>query len=493
MKNKEMIIDIFFYFCGSIVVSILGFVLSILYSNMFNPDDYGIYSLVYSLYNLIVQVYSGWIALSLIRNYEIYKINNKERKLCGTLFVMQLLLSFILISISFLIISIINVSKLAKQTFIILIFSYFFEQTLLIINTILRATQKSKQYNINTTAVNLIKIIAILMLYYVIGYQSINVIALSILISEVLQYLILFKILNLKEYYKKELFDIKIIKEMFLYGFPLIGVAVTSWILNVSDRYVIKIFCSVSDVGLYSYAYSLGNSLFTLLTQFIMLGAYGNIVKAWENNGKEEANEVIKKYLKIYFLIIIPACVGATMIARDFFEIFTNERYQSSYNVFSITSIGIAILGVSQYTNKYWELKKNTNMLFKLNIFIAVLNIILNFIFVPICGYKIAAVTTMVSYLIYLIISLVLVKGNIKIDLKALFKIFLSALVMIFVIRLYNNISNLKNDFIFLVIKIILGGITYLIMVVITKAVDMKFMVLKLKEKYNKFVKERRK
>ena len=70
MEKNKIIKETGMYLIGTVMVSILGFILSILYSKMFNPYDYGIYSLVYSTYSLITNIYGGWISLSMIRNAE---------------------------------------------------------------------------------------------------------------------------------------------------------------------------------------------------------------------------------------------------------------------------------------------------------------------------------------------------------------------------------------------------------------------------------------
>lgn len=65
-------------------------------------------------------------------------------------------------------------------------------------------------------------------------------------------------------------------------------------------------------------------------------------------------------------------------------RIFTSESYLDSTFILSINSIGIVLAGYVNYTNKPWEIKKKSWMIALFSLIGAVLNIILNIVFVPI-------------------------------------------------------------------------------------------------------------
>ena len=473
MEKKEIVKETSIYFIATIMVSILGFILSLLYSKMFSPYDYGVFSIVYGTYNLITNICSGWIVAAIIRNFKLYEKNSRKKEFYGSFYQFQIFLAIIFIILPNIVLIPLKLDELTKNIFFIFTIIYFFEQSLLIINTMLRGEQNSKQYSINNILNSFLKIVIILFLYYIVGYTSITVITISLLLSEIIQYIYMFRKLKLGQYYKKGLFNFNIIKEMFLYGFPLMGVSLTSWILNLSDIYIIQFFYTSNEVGLYSYAYSLGNSLFGLLIQFIMLGAYPNIVKAWEEKGKKEASKVIEQYLKIYFFIMIPACFGVMAVAKKFFQNFIDIEYLDSYKVFIITCISIAVLGLTQYTNKVWELTKKTKTILLLNIISAILNIILNFIMIPRFTYEMGAVTTLISYIIYLVISIILSRKIMKIciDSKSLLKVICASLIMYTLIMIFDRYVHI-NGILSLLLEIIIGVIAYIIMLFITKTIN---------------------
>jgi len=470
--NKDLIV----YFISSSVISVFGFILSLLYSKMFSPSDYGDYAIAFSTYNLILNIYCGWITSSIIRSFKEYENKNEIDKFYASFFQLQIYMGVLFLIIPNVIIWNLNISNIFKQVFCILTVVYFFEENMAIINTMLRAQKNVKQYNLNTVINSALKIVLLLIMYYILHINSVIIIALSILATEMVQYIYSYKKLQLKRYYNKQLYDTQILKEMFKFGFPLVGVALTSWILSTSDRYIIRFFYSSNEVGLYSYAYSLGNSLFKLLIQFIILAAYPNIVRAWEVEGREKTENVIRYYLRFYFMIIIPAIIGVCCIAKQFFIAYTDVRYHESYTVFILTCISMAFVGLSQYTNKAWELNKNTKKILVLNMIAAIINIILNFMLIPVCGYYIAVVTTLISYAIYLLISIIMSKNilTLKVNIKSLVKVSIASIIMLLIIILFNMLPISISLSIKVILEVLIGLITYAIVLILLGELNKK-------------------
>lgn len=489
MSNKEKIIkELIIYFICTVLVSALGFIISLLYSKMFSPEEYGVYSLAYNTYVLISQLLGGWISLSILRNAKVYKENSKYDSFFGTFLILNLFLSIIFIILINTIISLLDISIEIRKMFISLSFMYFFEQGISIINTNLRVEQKAKKYSFNNVINNVIKIALLLFIYYIIGYKNVTVIIISLLLSEIMQFSYLFIKYNYIKIFKLKNFNIKIVKDMFMFGFPLIGLSITNWVLNVSDRYIITFFRGMEESGMYSYAYSMGNSLFNLLIQFIMLGAYPSIVKTWEDKGKEETEKLISKYLDIYFLINIPAAIGVVCISKDFFSLFINERYYQAYTSFYITCLAIVILGITQYYNKAWELTKRTSTVLKLNILAAIINIIINLLFIPKYGYVIGAISTLISYIIYLIVAMILSSKtiNIKINIKYLTKTIIASLIMTVVYNIITKLQLKINLYVLFIFKMIAAIVVYTTFSIIFKLIDIKTIKEIIKKKIKK-------
>jgi len=409
MKKNSVVWETLIYSVGSMAVSVLGFAISLLHSKMFPETEYGMYSLAFSLYSVISIVCGNWLVLSLLRNEASYKIENRIKELYATVMGTHIVTSGMIFVLGNAAVWVLKLSGIYRQLLMVLSMYYFFDFLLQIIYTILRTNGMAKAYSASNILRNVLKMALLLGLYYVFDFHSVTAIVVGLLIATVIQcgvygYKIqIWKCLSWKDFQRSTL------KQLFLFGFPLVGVTIASEILTLADRFVIRVFYSDAEVGVYSYAYSLAFTLFILFTQIIMLGGYPRIVKVWERK-RESIRSVIGSYLTMYCYLVVPACCGVAAVAQELFSVLIGVRYQGGWRVFVIVCIATAVLGLSEFTNKAWELTKKTRDLLLYYVLTAGVNVVLNFIFVPLYGYEVAAVTTLVSYVFYFVVSLIVTR-----------------------------------------------------------------------------------
>jgi len=134
-------------------------------------------------------------------------------------------------------------------------------------------------------------------------------------------------------------------------------------------------------------------------------------------------------------------------------------------------SLGIFMLGLNQYLHKYWELNEQTNIILYLNFIAALSNVILNIIFIPIYGFLAAGITTFISYIIYFIIALVLLRDDFKINVfnKNLFFITFSSLLMLIPVYYLNNL--LSQSILSFILIVFSGAFFYFILLYIFKII----------------------
>ena len=189
-------------------------------------------------------------------------------------------------------------------------------------------------------------------------------------------------------------FSSHILKRFFFYGIPIVGVAISTWNISLSDRYIIHIFRSSREVGLYAISYDIANKSFSLIFMIIMLGAFPIIINTWSRYGRKITERLISSLLRYYFIIIFPLFIIVTLLSKEIIEVLAAPNYLEGYWVLPWVALGTAFWGLALHTNKVWELTENTTIIFALGLMAALLNLILNFIFVPKYGFKAAAITT---------------------------------------------------------------------------------------------------
>jgi len=114
------------------------------------------------------------------------------------------------------------------------------------------------------------------------------------------------------------------LKQMLRYGLPLIPGALASFVLTFSDRFFLRHFGTLADVGVYALGYKLAmvvglltNSPFALTWQW----------QQFDIAAKENAKELYARIQLYQLLVSLLVGVAVTVLARDALRILTPETY----------------------------------------------------------------------------------------------------------------------------------------------------------------------
>src|SRR5690554_2891384 len=83
---KKISKDVIKYLPSKFIPAIIGLISLPIYTSIFSPTDYGLYSMIVSLVGLISSICAGWLSHSALRYYDEYKVENKEKEYFSTLF-----------------------------------------------------------------------------------------------------------------------------------------------------------------------------------------------------------------------------------------------------------------------------------------------------------------------------------------------------------------------------------------------------------------------
>lgn len=187
-------------------------------------------------------------------------------------------------------------------------------------------------------------------------------------------------------------------KEHLHFSIPLILNNISLWVVDVSDRYVIGFFLGSVYVGFYNPGYVLGRIMEFLVSPFQLI-LPSALADHFENGRLKEVQNIIRYSLKYFLLIAIPAVLGLSVISRTLLTILsTREIAMNGYFVVSFAAIGIFFQALSELFKNILILNKKTKIIGLIWFFLAILNLSLNIILVPILGILGAAISTMVTY-----------------------------------------------------------------------------------------------
>ena len=199
---------------------------------------------------------------------------------------------------------------------------------------------------------------------------------------------------NLKK--GKKLINVGFWKFALMFNLPLIPHYFSAYILEQSDRIMIQKLCGIEAVALYSVAYNAG-AIIKIITNSL-----NNAIIPWQYRKLEKLELADLKRNTFQFMLFVAACIMLfVLFAPEFMYILASSKYQEAvYVVPPIASSIFFIFMYSIYANIefYFDANKFTAMISMVG---AVLNLILNFICIPLFGYIAASYTSLFCYVIY--------------------------------------------------------------------------------------------
>lgn len=470
---KNVAKDTTIYGLGRVIIGIVGIFSIKLYTSLFSPDIFGTYSLINTTVNIAIMVLTGWLLHSGFRFSNEYETDEKNQSFYSTLFLCSIVITLISIILVGSVLKVLN-SKIPGELSRLIITGALFlgtQSNSMILFNLIRAKRMSGLYTILGIVQSLFKLIMIYILstFTKLGIESIFVsgMLLDILVSIPIIYK-----LKLVRHVKINHFSTNILRRFIVFGYPLIGVSITTWVLSTSDEYLIRIFRNAAEVGVYSISYKLVAAGFGLVNTSLMLGIYPIILKTWKEQGKKGTEKLMEKILGYYLIITLPTFVGLTVLAKPILKVLSSPGYIKGYTIMPWLALGMVFQGFTEYIVKVWELQENTKIIFKLMIIAGLINIIGNLIFIPIYGFRAAALTTAVSYLVYLLLVIYL-SGKFftwKFRIGSVFRTALAGSIMALVLRMFINIINRST--VYLILGIILGAIVYLVALCATGEIE---------------------
>jgi O-antigen/teichoic acid export membrane protein len=281
--------------------------------------------------------------------------------------------------------------------------------------------------------------------------------------------------------YKISIPSLDIIKKDISLGLPLALSFLVETMMIVGDRYVIALFMTVKDVGNYSAAYSIGAMSIIIAKVFnVIIPIF--ISKIIDSGDTENSSKIIKIALRVYLIFAVPFMFGSFLFAKEILEIFTNkESAEAAWLIIPIISSSSIFFGVNMILSIILFVQKKTKIIFKINLNLAIINLLLNLFLIGIFRtVEIAAITTVISYLIGSIwlINYLNKEWLEGINFRYITYVNLISLIMFSLVLFLKSILIVDSLIIKTSILVIFSILLYLLIIFITKKIIKKDMLL---------------
>ena len=119
-----------------------------------------------------------------------------------------------------------------------------------------------------------------------------------------------------------------------MYSYPLVIGNLGSWIIGLSDKYLINALSNSANAGIYSVNYELVSMPLIIIAQLIHLTAYPVLVEKYEKFGESAAKHFLSNVLYIYMLILLPAIIGINILSSEIVELFLGVSFWGGRIIF---------------------------------------------------------------------------------------------------------------------------------------------------------------
>lgn len=457
-------------FIYQILIIILPLITAPYLSRVLTPKGIGIYSYTYS-----ISYYFILFALLGINNYgnrSIARVRNDIEKLSKTfweIYFMQIITSSIIIIVYFIYAKYISNTKIISLIQGILVISTLFD-----INWFFFGIE---EFKLTITRNGIIKLSTVILIFIFVKNESdltkyIFIMSLNLLISQIVLWPFLFKKIK---FIKPKFIDIKKhFAQNLLLFIPVIAVS----LYKIMDKIMLGYISTMNEVGF------LENSEKIISIPMGAISALGTIMLPRMSNlialgKKKESHLMIEKSMLFVTVMGSAFMFGIIGISDVFTPIFFGESFKDCSKIISILAISIIFISWANVIRTQYLIPNNKDKVYIVTVSLgAIINFIINMIFIPIMGAIGAAVGTIIAEISVCIGQVIMVKDeiNIKKYIKNGIPFLINGMVMYFILMILKvNLSvSLKN----LILQIILGALIYctltLIYVKLTKNIIIK-------------------
>ena len=398
-QTKTIFKNMSWLFVSQIITSICGFIWTILMARYLGVEQYGIFGFAVSLTGILCILFDFGIGIHSVRH--IATDYDSAPKYLGNAIPLKGLFSIFGFFVILIVLILMNCDELTITVTLLITIEQIIKKFVELMTATFQAFEEGKFQGISNTLLNVLTFIFILIAIYTdlglygiaIAYIAANMIAL------IYCYRILTKHLT-KPHYE---FDKKFCKMVTIAALPFAATAILSSIYYSIDMVMLTNMVGSYATGIYNATYK----LIGVLTLFY--GIYSAVIfpvmsKFFKNN-ESMLLTLYEKSIKYLLLAIIPIAIATMYYSKDIIHLIYGHQYDAASSILSILIWTVCLLFVSGAGNTLLNASYKEVTVTKIYAIAAVFNVALNFILIPYLSYDGAAITTVLSDVLIVIIQ----------------------------------------------------------------------------------------
>ena len=226
--------------------------------------------------------------------------------------------------------------------------------------------------------------------------------------------------------------------------FVLFAMQISTTIYISSDTTILGFLCEDSTVGVYSVSTKVYSIVKVILSSIVVVSIPR--LSSFLGKGDRAAfYNVSKEIYGMLLSIVIPAMIGIIMLREQVVLIVSDSSYLRAVSSLSFLAVALIFcLGAYFWGQCILVPLGQENFVFKVTAFSAIVNIVLNLLFLPVWEEKAAAVTTLIAEAIAFILQWK--RGRKEVAFKGIlflvFKIFCGCTGIVFIVFCFQPLKN---------------------------------------------------
>ncbi|WP_407393603.1 flippase [Methanobrevibacter sp.] len=384
---------------SQIIASICGFIWTILIARYLGVSDYGIYGFAIAFTNILGVTADLGVNTHIVRH--IATDYDSAPKYLGNAIPLKSIFAIGTIILSLILLILLKSNELVITVTLLFAIEMIFKSFINLLNGSFQAFEEGKYQGIGNTIMNLLLLVFIIITIFTdFGIIGISI---SYILANLIALIYAYYVLNKHITRPKFEIDTEFWKMITIYSIPF---AVTGILYTI--YYSIDVVMLANMVGNYATGiYNATYKLISVLTLFytVYTAVIFPVMSKFFKNDKAMLLISFEKSIKYLMLIIIPLAVGTVFYSADIIHLIYGHEYDAASSVLSILIWTVCLLFISGAANTLLNASHKEVTVTKIYAIAAVFNIALNFFMIPYLSYNGAAITTVLSDLLIVIIQ----------------------------------------------------------------------------------------
>ena len=389
------------YGFGTVATRFITFLLLPVYTNVLAPADYGLAILVFAFTAFMNHIYNYGLDSAFMRYYEDKDYRTKRGNVLSTAIWMTILSSTILTILILLARKpIANLLLPGSKQHIFISYAamiLFFDCISRVPFALLRTEGKPFTF----LGIRLINVLITLGLnIYLVGIRKVGVIGIfqsNIIASAAMAAILYFFLLSRL----RKIYNGSLAQSMLLFGLPFLPVGLATAAMEMMNRYIVERYLGLAAVGIFSAGYKLGIFMLLVSTAFFY---------AWQpfflKAGPGDASKILfAKILKYFTLVALLFWVTLTLLMNEIVHFHIGNiyligpEYTGCEPMIPWILLGYVFQGINLVFLPGIYFQKKTRYLAYITVLAASVNIIANFILIPVWGIVGSAIAATIGYI----------------------------------------------------------------------------------------------